>query len=653
MPTVSAAQERLMQAAAHTPGGYGGVSQSVGKEFVGTDDAPRAAGVVFISPEGRVLLMQRDPEEKNYGGHWGLPGGKAEGGETPEEAARREVKEETGYDHGGDLTVLDRVTTPTGMVFTTFAAPVGEEFAPAMADGEHTGFTWANLDHLPGPLHPNVEKVLGSLKEMADASGQARDRAAPLALDRDSIRRVDQDGHLFVEATPISKANVCPYFGREITGWQALGLDPDRVYQLLRDPEELKKGAASFAGKPLLMEHTPVSADEHPKDVVVGAIGDDVRFEPPYVMAPLTVWDGDAIKAIETGAQRQLSSGYRYRAEMTPGTYQGAPYDGVMRDIIGNHVALVREGRAGADVMVGDEKPTTGNAGARAIFGGNLSHQEFSMAKILLSRKAAMTQGALLAYLSPKLAQDAKVDLSPVLSGVNSKNFKAKKASIVDGLKKAIDGKLAQDADIDDVVQLIDALADAPVEEGADEDTPAGQPLKIDTDPDAAATDDDPTGAVKSFLAGKLDDADMAKVAELLSAMSTPAASDEDPDDKDKDEDSVSKTAMDAAIRAAVTAAEKRVVRQQAAIRDAEKFVRPWVGELAMAHDSAEAVLRTALTTLGVDVANVHPDALKPILEAQPVPGAAPRRKESAFAQDAKSVDEYNKRFPDANRLKR
>jgi hypothetical protein len=33
MPSVSKAQERLMAAAAHTRGGYGGVSQKVGREF--------------------------------------------------------------------------------------------------------------------------------------------------------------------------------------------------------------------------------------------------------------------------------------------------------------------------------------------------------------------------------------------------------------------------------------------------------------------------------------------------------------------------------------------------------------------------------------------------------------------------------------------
>lgn len=37
MPSVSPAQHRLMEAAAHTPGGYGGIPQSVGEEFVNAD----------------------------------------------------------------------------------------------------------------------------------------------------------------------------------------------------------------------------------------------------------------------------------------------------------------------------------------------------------------------------------------------------------------------------------------------------------------------------------------------------------------------------------------------------------------------------------------------------------------------------------------
>ena len=59
MPAKSAAQERLMQAAAHTPGGYGGVPQSVGKEFVGDMADFPAALVDDISPYETEIEVAR------------------------------------------------------------------------------------------------------------------------------------------------------------------------------------------------------------------------------------------------------------------------------------------------------------------------------------------------------------------------------------------------------------------------------------------------------------------------------------------------------------------------------------------------------------------------------------------------------------------
>jgi len=44
MPSKSAAQHRLMEAATHTEGGFGGVPQSVGKEFAAADKADRRYG---------------------------------------------------------------------------------------------------------------------------------------------------------------------------------------------------------------------------------------------------------------------------------------------------------------------------------------------------------------------------------------------------------------------------------------------------------------------------------------------------------------------------------------------------------------------------------------------------------------------------------
>ena len=73
---------------------------------------------------------------------------------------------------------------------------------------------------------------------------------------------------------------------------------------------------------------------------------------------------------------------------------------------------------------------------------------------------------------------------------------------------------------------------------------------------------------------------------------------------------------MDAAIAKAVADTEAtvtaRVTRSQREIRDAERKVRPYVGELAIACDSAEAVYRAALTALGLGdkIKDVHASAL-------------------------------------------
>jgi 8-oxo-dGTP pyrophosphatase MutT (NUDIX family) len=52
-----------------------------------------AAGVLFFDDAGRILLVQ-----PTYKDHWDIPGGYVETGETPAQAAAREVCEELGIE---------------------------------------------------------------------------------------------------------------------------------------------------------------------------------------------------------------------------------------------------------------------------------------------------------------------------------------------------------------------------------------------------------------------------------------------------------------------------------------------------------------------------------------------------------------------------
>ncbi|PIT58356.1 DUF2213 domain-containing protein [Snodgrassella alvi] len=180
------------------------------------------------------------------------------------------------------------------------------------------------------------------------------DRA--IAMDK-SMRSYDGNGHLIVERTIITKAAVNPYFGREVPNYESLGLEPDKIYNLLRDPKELEKALSSFKGVQLLIKHTPVSADDPHNDLTVGSIGTDIDMEGNDVYASLRVFDKDAIELIESGKLQELSAGYAYTADMTPGEFNGHGYDGVMRNIHGNHVALVERGRIGRDAVISDGFP--------------------------------------------------------------------------------------------------------------------------------------------------------------------------------------------------------------------------------------------------------------------------------------------------------
>jgi hypothetical protein len=256
---------------------------------------------------------------------------------------------------------------------------------------------------LRGEMTPEVIEYLEHIGKQAETSvasrpeTTAKDRLS-LAQDR-SLRSYDQDGRLHVESSNISKATVNPYYGSEIPNYQQLGLEPKKVYYLLRDPEELEKAAPTFNNLPLLSKHIPVSADEPQKEVIAGTTGSDTVFEDGYLKCSLAVWDAEAIAGIESGEQVELSSAYHYTADMTAGEFEGRHYDGVMRDIVGNHVALVDVGRAGRDVVVSDADPF---------------HERKTM-KLKAGAKARIQ-----AAVQPLLAQDAELSPDELLQVIGS-----------------------------------------------------------------------------------------------------------------------------------------------------------------------------------------------------------------------------------------
>lgn len=180
-----------------------------------------------------------------------------------------------------------------------------------------------------------------------------------LAFDKGSVRSVDENGFLHVKISPLTRVQVAPYYGKEIPGWRTLGLDPDKIYKGYRPESELKKATTieSINGIPIQLRHHPDFAEDPAKDTRIGATGTDGKYASPYLMNSLHFFDKKARDLIESEALRELSLAYRYKPDFTPGkTEDGQEYDFIMRDISGNHLALVEQGRAGHEVLVYDSK---------------------------------------------------------------------------------------------------------------------------------------------------------------------------------------------------------------------------------------------------------------------------------------------------------
>ena len=121
-----------------------------------------------------------------------------------------------------------------------------------------------------------------------------------------------------------------------------------------RPPDEAFKADSldSFSLVPLTNEHPGAGLLDasNTQRYQVGSV-DSPRKDGERVRARMLVTDASTVESMRRG-RVELSCGYTCDVDNTPGTVNGRRYDAVQRNVRGNHVALVDEGRAGKEVRV-------------------------------------------------------------------------------------------------------------------------------------------------------------------------------------------------------------------------------------------------------------------------------------------------------------
>ena len=138
--------------------------------------------------------------------------------------------------------------------------------------------------------------------------------------------------------------------------------DQGKFIGRLRSVDEVRNATGSLNGKPVTLQHpnSPVSP-ENAQKLSVGMSAQDAEFDGLNNFVTITITDKGAIDAIERGEVKAISCGYDCGVENQPGVWQGSRHEQAQKNIQYNHIALVREGRAGDQVRfhVGDSAEVT------------------------------------------------------------------------------------------------------------------------------------------------------------------------------------------------------------------------------------------------------------------------------------------------------
>jgi len=214
--------------------------------------------------------------------------------------------------------------------------------------------------------HAEPQPLKEQTKRFASKRASAFDRVAYAATPISEHMYATPEGYVIAPNVVIARSGFQTYKVAEIADPENLlrGYSPDESLELWRDVDEVFSPAtvASFEGKPVTLAHPGdlLHADSD-EDGIVGHVqnvhrGSDVleSGDVPLV-ADLFITKREGIDAVKNGCE--LSCGYSYRLSRLGSRFE-------QKDILGNHVALVLKGRAGAEVSVDPGRPVESDSAA-------------------------------------------------------------------------------------------------------------------------------------------------------------------------------------------------------------------------------------------------------------------------------------------------
>ena len=145
------------------------------------------SAVVYAERDDQILLLKR-AEGTALAGQWFIPGGMVERGERPEDAARRELREEAGVEIEGELEIIGcypMFVYGYDMLQISFRGRVAGD-SDVVVSHEHDGAQWAKASDMRALLTDEV------IEQIAQGREQVRTLLGHIRVDLDRyLARVD------------------------------------------------------------------------------------------------------------------------------------------------------------------------------------------------------------------------------------------------------------------------------------------------------------------------------------------------------------------------------------------------------------------------------------------------------------------------------